>query len=146
MVKPTKLEETGDKFAVAMHKGKADWDRELWKTLIATGRKTEPDSYDPIHEMTPKQAKILFVVWSEKFPYLFRQLHFDIYIAKYRLFDLIAMYVMSRTKQYGQPDEVENKAQLYAHELARLYIECAEKADGNKAKLYSLFITNIPQI
>jgi len=145
LVKPTELEEAGDAFARATHDGKADWDRELWKTLLATGRKIEPDSYDPIHKLTPEQAGILLETWSNKFPYLRGQLQFDIHVAKYRLFDMLGMYVMSRTKGYGEPDEVENKAQLYAHELARLYLQCAEKTK-DKTELYQLFIVNMPQI
>jgi len=130
--------ELGHEVAVWAHKGKVDWDVNLWKEVVDTGRKIErPIMGDTVHTMSPLQVDALIRPF-EFHPPLVGQLQWDMNVAKYRLYDELGMLIMSRTKGYGQPPEIELKAQKIAEKMGQLYLQCT-KQYTERTKLYQCF-------
>lgn len=132
--------EAGAKLAKWAHEG-VSWDEETWKQIVEMGRARERGI---VHKMTSAQLRIFIQTFGDHYPYLFRTLNFDMQVARYRLFDEIAMMVMSRTKGYGKDPEVEAAAQKYANELARKYLDCAGTTVTQDA-LYNCFVDAIQE-
>lgn len=138
MVKISPTTEAGAELARWAHEG-VTWDEDLWKQLVEVGRNRERGI---VNKLSSAQLRIFIQTFGDQFPYLFKTLNFDMIVAKYRLFDEIAMMVMNRTKDYGESPELEAKAQKYANELGRKYLGCAETT-VTQDQLYDCFVDAI---
>jgi hypothetical protein len=140
MVKISPSTEAGSTLGKWAHGG-VSWDEQTWKQIVEIGKARERGV---VNKMSPAQLRMFIQTFGDKFPYMFRQLNFDMLVARYRLFDELAMMVMSRTKGYGEPEEVEGKAQEAATDWARKYLSCAETT-VTQDQLYDCFVDSIQE-
>jgi len=129
--------ELSDAIAVWAHNGKVDWDRKLWKKLKSVGLKIEKGICNKLNDQQILTFAAIF------YPYLQRQILWDLFAAKYKLWDEICMLLMSRTKCYGQTEALEKEQQGLAEKLARIYIETAEEDFDNVYEFYEIFFRKI---
>ena len=112
---------------MAINKGdNLNW-REVWKEVMAKGRKQEKgithilDKYD----ITTVMATCAFFEPNEGF---LAQVHWDLTVAKYKVFDWVAMLLMGRHRGYGENAE-QLKAQQY---ITRIMAEAYLNGNGVK--------------
>jgi hypothetical protein len=140
MVKIGPSTEAGHRLGEWAHEG-VSWDEETWKQIVEIGKARERGV---VNRMSDAQLRTFIQTFGDKFPYMFKQLNFDMLYARYRLFDELAMMVMSRTKGYGEPEEVERKAQEVATDWARRYLTCAGTTI-TQDQLYDCFVDSIQE-
>jgi hypothetical protein len=100
--------------------------KELWHRLMDLGAKIERrvthgledyEAFQIISSIPPKASEPLI-----------HQMTFDLMTAKYKLYDEAGMLLTGRCKDYpGQTEEEEKVACEWGKELAKSYIDCAEK-------------------
>jgi len=120
----------------------------LWTELTTWGRRIERGL---THGMTDGQVNIILSLFDFA-PKFKKQIEWDLKKARYKLWDWLAMCLMCRTRGYGQPKEIEDKAHELAVKLAKIYVDCAkkvwEKREGRSPEelrkmLYSCFFDKV---